>query len=261
MIKQNNKIRIFYIVITLFIFMQDPHVNAKMSLENKVTSKEKAVFAFFRALNIAPDYDSWIKSNPAYKSLPLKSQENYLLSETLRLGGGYGAFDEDIDLLELKINVYARYIPARDGNPPRILFSFFDTSEGYTPTFIYPYGDELLSLIINRLAIFSDMPLNESQNAVVLKKIPYENENFDATLIVHVRVAKANYKNPISRDPKIQWLMVGEIGYLKCDVRSYETGDEYMLWDYVAPWYEEAFRAKNMTEEEKYPHPFDLFKD
>lgn len=229
--------------------------------KNQVTKKEQAVFAFFRALGSAPDYDYWIKSKPTYKSLPTKNQENYLLNETLRLGGGYGSFDQDIDLLELKINVSAIYSPAVDGKKPRILFEFFKSSRNYTPTFNYPYGDEILSLVINKLALYSDMELNEKQNEAVLKKIPYEDKYFDATLIVHVRVDKANYKKPIKTKPVKQWLMVGEIAYLRCDVSSYETGRKYMLWDYVAPWHEEVFRMKNMPEEGKYPHPFDLFKD
>ncbi len=259
MINRNNKIFLLYISFSILAFASS--AVAKPPHELRVTPKEQAVFAFFRALNSSPDYDYWIKSKSTYKSLPSKSQERYLLNETLRLGGGFGSFDQDIDLLELKINVSAIYIPAKDGVKPRVLFEFFNNSKNYTPTFNYPYGDEVLSLIINRLELYSDMLLNEKQNAAVLKKIPYQDKFFDAALTIHVRVDKANYKKPIAKDPVVQWLMIGEIAYLKCDVISYETGRKYMLWDYVAPWHKEVFRMKNMTEEEKYPHPFDLFKD
>ncbi len=261
MASQNNKAFLLYLIITLLVFIQAIPAHANIYSNNKITQKEKAVFAFFKALGSSPDYDYWIKSNPSYRSLPDKSKERYLLSEKLRLGGGYGSFDRNIDLLELRINVSAKYIPAKNGEKARVLFEFFDSSDNYIPTFNYPYANDSLSLVVNSLASFSDMALNEKQNQAVLKKIPYEDEDFDATLTLHVRVSRANYRKPISEKPVKQWLMIGEIAYLKCDVNSYKEGNQYMLWDYVAPWYEEIFRIKNMPEEEKYPHPFDLFKD
>ncbi len=252
---------LFYIILPLLILMQVIPADASNSFTTRVTSKEKAVFAFFRALGTSPDYEYWISSKHTYNTLSPREQENYLLQETMRLGGGYGLYDQDIDLLELKINVLAKYIPSVDGKKPRILFNFFDTSKEYTPTFNYPYGKDTLSLVINRLAMFSNMSLNETQNAAILSKIPYENEDFEATLVVHVRISKVNYKHPVTTSPNNHWLMVGEVAYLKCNVRSYEGNEEHMLWDYVAPWHEEIFRIKNTPEEEKYPHPFDLYKD
>ncbi len=260
--KYKNYIFLYIIVLlcSLLFFSISTYANTSLNHVN-ITQKEKAVFAFFRALGAAPDYEYWITSGSRYKSLPENKKESYLLNETLRLGRGFSSFNADKDLLELKIDVYAKYVSPKNGDEPRILFDFLDRSDSYTPTFNYPYGDEILSLIINRLAIFSNMKLNDKQNRAILKKIPYKDEEFDAKLTIRTRVHKANYKTPISKDPVVQWMMVGEVGYIKCETISYNMGEKQLLWDYVAPWYEEIFRLQNMKEEEKYPHPFDLFKD
>ncbi len=252
--------RFFTVTLFILLIFTSP-VKAEISFETKTTPKEKAVFAFFRAINSSPDYEYWIKSNPAYDALPPKKQETYLLREIMRLGYGYGLYDKNKDILELKIDVLVRYIPAGDENEKaRILFKFFDNSEEYTPTFDYPYGSDVISLVINRLAAFSNMSLNEAQSKAIASKVPYENDDFDATLIIHVRVSKA-MKDPVRTDPFSQWIMIGDIAYLECRVNLNFTNQKYTLWDYVAPWYKEEFLIKNMPEEEKYPHPFDLFKD
>lgn len=228
--------------------------------EEKTTPKERAVFAFFRAAGSAPDYDFWIKTKGRYEALPEKSRDAYVLNEILRLGRGYSAYDADEDLLELTINVIVKYISAVDDEQPRITFEFFQADEAYVPTFAYPYGEDVISLIIDRLASFANVPLNEAQNNTLLPKIPYEDDYFDAKLIVHVRVDRADTEKPIMVHGVEQWLMIGDVAYLKCEVVGF-MGRDRVLWDFVAPWYEEIFEQKNTPEEEKYPHPYDLFKD
>lgn len=261
MFEKNYKISRFLLCMMFTLLLSPQSVFAKNYFETKITPEEQAVFSFFRAADVAPNYDFWIMSRPEYKALSSAKQETYLLKELLRLGRGYGLHDRDKDLLELRINVSAKYISAADGNEPRIAFRLLNASEAYIPTFNYPYGYDTISLVINRLAIFSNISLTEEQNETLLKKIPYKDEFFDATLNVHVRVSHADTENPIRKRNGTQWLMVGEIAYLKCEADSYYSGQKHMLWDYVAPWHEEGFRLKNMPEEEKYPHPFDLYKD
>ncbi len=254
-------LKLFNLVI-LLLFIQSNSVIAQNGYyETTVTPEEQAIFAFFRAAEEAPDYDLWIKSKSKYKNLPESKKEGFLIKEIMRLGQGYGAFDIDTDLIEIKINTVSKYIPAKDGKPARITFRFLNLGNNEIPTFNYKFGDGYISMIINKFAFFSNLKLSPEKDKVIRDKIPYEDDEFDTELEVHLKISSADYKNfKIVRD-KRQWFMIGEIAYIKCSVDSYYTQQNYILWDYVAPWYEQAFRIKNMPEEEKYPHPYDLFKD
>ncbi|PCJ01770.1 MAG: hypothetical protein COB14_03420 [Alphaproteobacteria bacterium] len=259
-IKQTNKFLVSGGLLFLFIAFLFVDVATAAKYEEKITPKERAVFAFFRAAGTAPDYDFWIKSNSIFKGMPEKHQSSYVLDETLRLGRGYSAYNEDEDLLVLTINVIAKYISTIDGEQPRIVFEFFQAEEAYVPTFSYPYGVDVVTLIISRLAAFAGVSLNEDQNNSLLSKIPYKDDYFDAKIVVHVRISSADTKKSMIVDDVKQWFMIGEIAYLKCEVAGF-MGKDRLLWDYVAPWYKEMFEQKNMPEEAKYPHPYDLFKD
>lgn len=228
--------------------------------DRKTTPRERAIFAFFRNVGIAPDYDFWIKTSDNFKSVSENRRDTYILNETLRLGRGYSSYDEEQDLLKLTIKVLVKYLPETDIDNPRITFSFMTEDKSYVPTFSYAYGEDVISLIIDRLAAFSDVTLNDAQNEEVSRKIPYEGDVFDAKLTVHVRVKSANNNKPVIVDKMKQWIMVGDIAFLKCEVSGH-MGNDQMLWDYVAPWHEKLFEMQKLSKELKYPHPYDLFKD
>ncbi|MCK5374859.1 MAG: hypothetical protein KAJ40_06200 [Alphaproteobacteria bacterium] len=236
--------------------------NAQEYLDTKITSKEKAVFAFFRSAGVAPDYEYWIKSSRIYQALSEKKQEEYLIKEMLRLGRGYGLYDLNTDVLELKVPIIVKYHPVEEeGEKPCLTFRFFQISDKKIPIFDFSFGEDVISLIINQLEIFSDLKLSQEQDEAVRSKIPYEYDEFDAELEIHAQVYKADYKHPIRQEgAPTRWLMMGRIAYLKCVVDSMYMQQTHILWDYLSPSYEEQFRIKNMPEEEKYPHPYDLFK-
>ncbi len=238
--------------------------NGLAQYETQTTPEEKAIFAFFRAAEQPPNYEVWIKTSPGYNNTPKAQQEKFFIEEQLRLGYGFGNFDARKDMLELTIDVTSKYTPAKDGKPANISFNFINNSKkkkSYIPVFNYDYGMDTMSLIINKLAVFSDLTLRGAQDKAVSQMVPYANDHFDATLQVHVRVMKADIENPITKGHKQTWLMVGDVAYIKCEYQSYYTQQKGVLWDYVAPWYEAEFKRKTMPEEEKYPHPFDIYKD
>ncbi len=257
----NNKIFICNAILLLLLVTLSSQIRAEAYFSTKIYPEEKAVFAFFRTAKSAPDFQKWIVNGERYKATPKNLRRTFLLKEKLRLDHGFGLYDVNSDLLELRLGVLVKYISATKKSAPRITFKILNVSSNDTPTFDYPYGNDYISLIIEKLLLFSDMPLTEKQNSAVIKKIPYENDIFDADLNISVRVKKANINDPIRIGKINQWIMLGEIAYLKCTVDKHYNGEEYTLWDYVAPWYEEEFRIKNMPEEKKYPHPYDLFKD
>ncbi len=249
-------------LVILLLFMHAVPVWAQDGYySTKVTPKEQAIFAFFRASGDPPDYDAWIKSKSTYKDLPESKKEVYMIKEIMRLGQGYGVFDVDTDLIEIKVNTLSKYVPEKDGEPAHITFRFLNLAGTETPTFNYKFGDGYISMIINKLDFFANLKLSPEKDKALRDKIPYENDEFDTELEIHLKISSADYKDFKMVKNKKQWLMAGEIAYIKCNVDSYYNQQNYILWDYVAPWYEQAFRIKNMPEEEKYPHPYDLFKD
>ncbi len=231
----------------------------------QITSEERAIFAFFRAAGEAPDFNAWIESKPEYEALPANRKHNYFVNEMMRLGGGYGNFDAEEDVLKLHLNIVSKYTPEKekeDGETekPKISFRILNSTESYTPTFDFSFGEDKISMIINNLATFSMLSLDEIQSAALKEKVPYEKDEFDSDLEIWVRVTRADFKNPIKHRDHKQWLMVGEIAQIKNIYNSSYGAEPILLWDYVAPWYEETLRIQNMPEEEKYPHPFDLFR-
>ncbi len=258
--KNRNFFNIFCLIVILLIHTTSVWAqNGYYS--TKITPKEQAIFAFFRAAGEAPDYDLWIKSKPTYKSLPKSKQETYMIKEMMRLGQGYGAFDLDTDLIEIKVDTLSKYIPSTDDEPAYLTFRFLNLSDYDVPTFNYKFGDGYISMIIEQIDFFKKLELSPEKEKIIKGKIPYENDEFDTELEIHLKISKASYKEFTMIENKRRWLMSGKIAYIKCNVNSYYTQQNYILWDYVAPWYEQAFRIKNMPEEEKYPHPYDLFKD
>ncbi|MGH1404255.1 MAG: hypothetical protein ACRBDL_08415 [Alphaproteobacteria bacterium] len=268
MAEKNNiakKIRQIFCLTALctLISICPKYVNATDWSEVDVTEKEKAVFAYFRAANIPPDYDFWIQSQGTYNALPEAKQERYLIDEMLRLGRGYSLYDNERDILNIQASIISKYIPGNEDSPsPRLIFDFFNADEQYIPTFDYPYGTDSISLIVNNLAHFSNLKLKEAQDTVIKERIPYQNDYFDAVIDLRIRVRYVDFARSIrKRNGNTQWVMVGEIAYIKCTVNSFFGQKDADLWDYVAPWYEDELRLATMPDEEKYPHPYDLFKD
>lgn len=229
----------------------------------EITQREKAIFAFFRAGNTSPDFEKWITESSLYKTAPENKKQDILIQEQLRLGRGFSYFSIEKDLLEIEIPVTAKYIPPEDDKQARFYFTFPDQyEENYVPVFSYPYGQDTVSMIINRLAAFSNFPLTQKQFEIISERMTRQSEDFDAILVAHVKISSADHKKPYpKRGGGNQWVMVGELGYLSCEINNFFGSKRNQLWDYLAPWYEEAFKIKNMPDEEKYPHPYDLFKD
>lgn len=261
--QSKDAIRLFILFCVLFSCFSAKIVYGQPAHDRGVTSEEKAIFAFFRAANVAPDYEFWIKSSYKYRRLDEHKQQKYFISEMMRLGRGYSVYDKERDVLIIKADIFSRYIPGEDGEASRITFRFFNAVGAEIPSFNFPYGDDIVSLVIDRLSVFSDLKLKDNQREVLLQKVPYLKDDFDAKLEIHVRVARADLDKPLmTPEKKRQWLMVGDIAYLKCTFSSfYENNDDNLLWDYLAPWYEAEFQRKKIPDEAKYPHPYDLFKE
>ena len=253
------------IVLALTVFLLVPLAPSKAAGSDKeddpTTQREKGVFAFFSLGSEPPDVEMWVSSSDEYNGLPYKYKEDYLISQSIRLGTGYGLFDPQKDLLNIRAVVLVHYTGPAEGKPGRVYFQFPNQKKDYIPTFSYPYiKDEWVSLIINKLALFSDIPLSVEHYDTVKEHLLYEDQMYEGVLTIQVRPTEADHSKPIKIGSLRQWIMIGEIAYMKCEVDSDKNGQRQQLWDYVAPWYEDEYRLLVMPEDLKYPHPYDLKK-
>ena len=224
-----------------------------------ITEKEKAVMAFFHLAGMAPDYEYWIKSSSLYKTTPEEYQESIMIKEWLRLDRGYGYYNKDKGILKLVLPIEARYFDPKEDQPARFTFSFPTRQDGSTPIFNYPYGEENISMVIDKIMAFSDITLPKSQYEKI-KNFASPDTEFMAQLVVYAHPTKADYASPVVINKQRHWIMVSEIAYVRCEVLNDWSQSYKKIWEYIAPWYEETYKNDNMSEEEKYPHPYDLFK-
>lgn len=249
------------IALVVVMIMASPLHAEGEYFSTEITANERALFAFFRASGIAPNYEYWIKSQPGFDQLSPEKQEAYLVKEMMRLGRGYGHFNLQEDILIIHTRVRSKFIPATEDSQAKMVFEFPSVEKNYVPSFDFQYGDRTVSLLINNLAAFSDIEMKDNQAKAVRKRAPFIGTFFDTDLEIHLRIADASTDKIIDQFDEKRWVMIGNVAYIKCSPITVHGNIGDQLWDYVAPWYEEEYRIKNMPEEEKYPHPYDLFKD
>lgn len=228
----------------------------------KLSENEKGVVGFFRIAGVAPDYEAWITATAAYNAIEdEKAREKFLVSESIRLGQGYSQFDPSQSFLKFSTDVIARYTEPADGKPGEFSFTFPEQEDNYTPVFPYPYGKNFIVLVINKFHEFSKLPLGQAEMEKVRRLMPYADEEYMAKLNLEVKLIRADYENPVVRNNIAQYMMLGDVAFISCEIVDPTSMRRTKAWEYVAPWYEEDFRLKNTPEEERYPHPYDLFKE
>jgi len=226
----------------------------------RISGSEKAVIAFFHMAEKAPDYENWIKSSAFYKATADEIKEEVLIQEWLRLDRGYGHYEINKDILEISALVIAQYSAPQEDKPARFTFSFPNRKEGITPIFSYPYGKEWVSMIIRNLNTFTNISLTEAQYERIRKVLPEDEPFHEVELIVHTRPTEADHKTPTKIYGEKSWIMVSDIAFIQCSAISHLTGKTIPLWNYIAPWYEKQYNEKQIPEELKYPHPYDIHK-
>ena len=225
------------------------------------TRKEQGVFAFFGLAGVAPDYEHWVKSTSEFQNLPQDKQDDFFIKEAIRLGTGYSQYEPGVDMLNIETSVSLSMNISEDQKSGRLYFSFPNQGKEYIPTFSYPYGrNEWVSLVVNKLALFSDMYIEAEHFSSVSKHLRNPDDTYRAILTMRVKPIEADHVQPVTMGRVKQWIMVGEIAYMKCDAESDVTGKMEKMWDYVAPWYQEQYELETMPEDLKYPHPFDIKK-
>lgn len=255
--------RLFYCLLLLvsLCLQTQRQAHAIDYFDDRITEEERAVFAFFKAGGISPDYDKWIKGGEAYFAVSEKYKDDFFLQENLRLGRGYTKFDPNIDFLSISAPIIVR-LSDQDDKQHKVEFSFFQNVRSYTPTFDFPYvKGEIISLVVNQLGYFSSLEIPDAQYEYIRARVPDSDDLFRGVLEMKVRVKSSDMSKAYPIDYRhSRWIMVGEIAYIKCRLPSVRDG-EVVLWDHSASWYRPPVLVEKKKSDKDYPHPFDLFKD
>ncbi len=236
--------------------------------EYKITEKDKAIFAFYNVRRKKPDYDFWLKTSSKYKNMPEKNKERFLVDEMLRLGQGFSYFDNNEETINIDAPIVVRYAPPKEGTEEekaeqsKLSFQFAGANSSDIPSFEFPLGRDTVAIIANKLNFFSDLKLSEKQDTFIRSKIAEDKDTFIAKLELSLRPTQINNsRTERKKEGGTLWIMMSEIAYIKCVIKSKDSGQDEILWDYVAPWHKQQFDAINAKKTEaQAPHPYDIYK-
>ncbi|MFK7839272.1 MAG: hypothetical protein AB8B83_02985 [Bdellovibrionales bacterium] len=220
---------LFLIIIGLFANIETA------TAETSVTDEEKAVFAFFKMTDQKPKLESWIKNSKRYLDGRKAEKDKIYNEERERLDWGFGVYDYEKDFITIRRDI--RLSTLVDQNGVRHLKTrFVDDRHNETPYFPIEYGKESIAFIVEGLENYRSIK-PQPEEIPKIKKYFHDSAPYEAVLEVRIRPLSADSKNKLFVDYRDQWLMLGDIAYLKIDFYDEFKLEHVVVWDYNAPWY------------------------
>lgn len=199
-----------------------------------VSDQEKAVFAFMKLTNQEPNLKNWIVNSTKYQKANKFDRESLLETEETRLGWGFGTYDVTKDFIKVKSKI--RLTTEVNADNKRVLNVSFAHNSNETPYFPFPYGEEWIAFIINDLIDFKTITLKPEEVPKV-KQYFYDAAPYEAEIEIRLRPLTADATAPLEVDGTEQWLMLGDVAYLKIEFYDKFKFENVLVWDYNAPWY------------------------
>ncbi|NCT41767.1 MAG: hypothetical protein GW778_08935 [Alphaproteobacteria bacterium] len=220
---------IVIVIIGLFSFIQTSFAQIT------ITGEEKAVFAYFKLTNQIPDYEKWIKNSDPYINGRKAEKSKILTEEKERLSWGFDQYNVEKDFINLQRPIRLTTFINQDGK--RVIDTrFIDDRHNETPYFPISYGKESIAFIVEELVNYKQIELKDEEIPKV-KDYFYDSAPYEAMINIRIRPISADAKNKLFVDYKDQWLMLGDIAYLKIEFRDEYKLEDVIVWDYNAPWY------------------------
>ena len=221
-----------FFIIGLFAFIQNSIA------EMTVSEEEKAVFAYFKLTDQTPDFQKWVTNSVKYQESRQSEQPEILSKEKERLDWGFGTYDVAKDFITIRRKIRLTTMSGEDGK--RVIKTrFVDERHNETPYFPIMYGDESIALIVEGLEQYKTIAL-KPEEVTKVKEYFYDSAPYEATMEVRIRPVSADAQNKLFVDYKDQWLMLGDIAYLKVQYYDEYKLEDVTIWDYNAPWYLEV---------------------
>ena len=200
-----------------------------------VSEEEKAVFAYLRLTDQEPDYDAWIKNTEKYQDARTQRRKQILEEEKERLDWGFGTYNARESLITIKAKIRLSTTVKEDGR--RMLYTRFDDERhNETPYFPFKYGKDSIAFIIQDLETYRAIEL-EPEEIPKIKEYFYDSAPYEAEMEMRIRPLSADSNEKLFVDYKDQWLMLGDIAYLRINYYDEFKLEDMNVWDYNAPWY------------------------
>jgi len=236
---------LFLLIIGLFTNIQTSF--AQMT----ISDDEKAVIAYLKLTEQEPDYNAWVKNTPIYTEAHAAQKVRILEDEKARLDWGFATYDVKKDLVTIKAKIRLSTAVKEDGK--RMLYTRFnDERHNEISYFPYTYGKDSIAFIIQGLEKYQQIELSPEEIPKI-KEYFHDSAPYEAEIEMRIRPLSADAEQKLLVDYKDQWLMLGDIAYLKINHYDEFKLENINVWDYNAPWYlDESQKAlMNMFKEPK----------
>lgn len=228
-------LRFFSIFAIIILSLTLSNAGSAKSGIQRVSEHEKAICAFLELTNQPADLDAWIMNSEHYREANRFDKPLILEADKPRLENGCNAFDPKEDLIKIKqpIRVSTR---ANDQQQQTLEIRFVDKAKNQETHFSYKYAKHMIALIIEELNGFRKVAL-KPEEAPLVQKYFHNNAPHEAEIEIRVKAKSADGKSKIQLSGQQQWIMLGEIAYIKINVFDKFKDQDVVIWDHSAPWY------------------------
>ena len=214
-----------------------------------LSDSEKVVCSFLKLSNKDADIDAWITNSERYKKANKFDRRDIMREDKERLPKACDSYNRETDLIRITDEVRAS-TTVKDGK--RILeIKFTDREKNENLFYSYTYGPDAIALI---LKAFQNHRVNtlEPEQIPIIKKYFHDGAPYETEIELRVKAVTADDSSKIQVEGKDQWLMLGDIAYIKVDYRDKFLYKMVTVWDYNAPWY---FNESQRTLLDVFRHP------
>lgn len=200
-----------------------------------INEHEKAICAFLEITNQDPDLKSWILNSEKYKNANKFDKPIIVEEDNTRLAIGCNTYEVKKDLITIKEKV--RVTTSLNDQKKQIMnIRFIDRAKNKSAHFPYQYGTDSIALVTEELENFKQVPLQTEQIPLITKHF-HDNAPYEAELEMRVKPISADATSKLEIGGKEQWLMLGDIAYIKINYFDKFKSKNTTVWDYNAPWY------------------------
>lgn len=216
-------------IIGVFIHIQSSHA------ETSISEEEKVIFAYWKLTEQEADFENWIKNSPKYLDASRYQREKILKEDTARLNWGFGTYDHTKDFITIKSKIRLT-TNVKDDNKRYLYTRFVDERHNENFYFPFAFGKQSVAFVIENLENYQAIALKPEEIPKV-KQYFYDSAPYEAEIEMRIRPISADKEKKLFIDYQDQWLMLGDIAYLKINYYDEYKLQNIIVWDYNAPWY------------------------
>ncbi len=197
------------------------------------SSGEDIVFAFFKAGDITPNFDSWARKTDTYKRTAPARVGEYIQKETERLSKRWDAYRPDEELITIRtpVDITLSVEEKQDGTRAYWMqINFADNNPAFY--FSAQYQDYIIALIPQKMEQLMMQPLRAEEFTALSEKY---NGLFEgkADFFVEMKPVRAYTSQPYNFEGVEQWVLLTDVVGLSLNLPKTDTS----IWNYGANWY------------------------